>query len=311
MTIVRFIVACFAVACFAIAVAPALQGQESLHFRSAPSDLVVLSANVLDKDGGFVEGLEGDRFAIYDDGRRQPIHLFSREDTPVSVGIIIDSSASMRSKIGEVVAATLAFAKSSHPEDELFALSFNDRVQEPQRTSTDQGFLLASDLSALEQAVSSLRPEGRTALYDAVMAGLDLLQQGTRSRKVLIVVSDGGDNTSRATLDQVLERVRRSDATIYTIGLFDPDDPDANPGVLKSLAQATGGERYLPRSASPLLLACERIARDIRSGYTIAFEPSKHDGRYHEIRVKIDRASGRSLAVRARPGYVAPSEAKP
>jgi Ca-activated chloride channel family protein len=165
----------------------------------------------------------------------------------------------------------------------------------------------ASDLAALEQAVWSLRPDGRTALYDAVMAGLDRLDEGSRSRKVLIVMSDGGDNASRATTDQVLERARRSDATIYTIGLFDTGDPDANPGVLKSLAQATGGERYLPRSASPLLLACTRIARDIRSGYTIAFEPSKRDGRYHRIRVNVDRTNGRRLTVRTRPGYFAPA----
>ena len=154
--------------------------------------------------------------------------------------------------------------------------------------------------------MSSLRPDGRTALYDAVMAGLDRLDEGSRSRKVLIVMSDGGDNASRATLDQVLDRARQSDATIYTIGLFDPGDPDANPGVLKSLAQMTGGERYLPRSAGPLLLACQRIARDIRSGYTIAFEPSKRDGKYHRIRVEVDRADGRRLAVRTRPGYIAP-----
>lgn len=175
----------------------------------------------------------------------------------------------------------------------------------------DRAFLLAGDIAALEQTVSSLRPEGQTALYDAVMAGLERLDQASRARKVLIVMSDGGDNTSRATLDQVLERARHSDATIYTIGLFESGDPDANPGVLKSLAQMTGGERFLPRSAGPLLLACQRIARDIRSGYTIAFEPAKRDGKYHRIQVEIDRAGGRRLVVRARAGYLAPTAVKP
>jgi Ca-activated chloride channel homolog len=299
------------VASLAIAtIGPAVHGQQAAHFRSASNDLVVVSATVLDKEGGFVEGLDSGRFVIFEDGKRQRIDLFSHEDTPVSVGVIIDNSASMGPKIGEVVAATIAFAKSSHPEDELFTLSFNDRVQahEPLK---NRAFLLASDVAALEHAVSSLRPEGRTALYDAVMAGLDRLDEGSRSRKVLIVMSDGGDNASRATIDQVLERARRSGATIYTIGLFDPGDPDANPGVLKSLAQATGGARYLPRSAGPLLLACKQIARDIRSGYTIAFEPSKRDGRYHQIQVHVDRANGPRLAVRTRPGYFAPATAKP
>ena len=300
------------VALFAIAtIGPAVHGQKAPHFQSASNDLVVVSATVVDKEGGFVEGLDLGRFAIFDDGKRQPIDLFSHEDTPVSVGVIIDNSASMGPKIGEVVAATLAFARSSHPEDELFTLSFNDRVQEAHEALKNRAFLPASDVAALERAVSSLRPEGRTALYDAVMAGLDRLDEGSRSRKVLIVMSDGGDNASRATLDQVLERARRSGATVYTIGLFEPGDPDANPGVLKALAQATGGERYLPRSAGPLLLACQQIARDIRSGYTIAFEPSKRDGRYHHIQVQVARADGRRLPVRTRPGYFAPATAKP
>ena len=301
----RFIFALLAV----LAAGTALDGQESLHFKSSSSDLVVLAASVTDKDGGFVEGVGRERFIVYDEGKRQSIALFSNEDTPVSVGLIIDNSASMQPKVGEVVAAALACAKRSQPDDELFALAFSDGVQDVLK---DRPFLLAGDLADLEQALVALQPDGRTALYDAVMAGLDRLDAGTRSRKVLIVLSDGGDNMSHATLDQVLERARHTDATIYTIGLFEPGDPDANPGVLKSLAQMTGGERFLPRSPAPLLRACERIARDVRSGYTIAFEPSKRDGRYHRVQVDVDRADGRRLEVRARPGYVAPrSTGKP
>ena len=153
--------------------------------------------------------------------------------------------------------------------------------------------------------MSSLKPDGRTSLYDGIMTGLDRLDEGSRARKVLIVMSDGGDNASSATLDQVLDRARRSDATIYTIGLFDAADPDSNPGVLAELARTTGGERFLPRSAGPLLLACKRIAQDIRSGYTIAFEPPRLDNTYHRVRVEIERTNGRRLNVRTRPGYVA------
>jgi len=166
MAVLPFVVASFAIALFG----PALRGQEA-HFHSAATDLVVLSATVLDKDGGFVEGVDRERFAIYDEGKRQSIELFSHEDTPVSVGLIIDNSASMRPKIGEVVAATLAFAKSSHPEDELFMLAFNDRVQDVQETVSNRAFLFASDVEDLDRAMSALQPEGRTALYDAVMAG--------------------------------------------------------------------------------------------------------------------------------------------
>jgi Ca-activated chloride channel family protein len=300
VTVVRLLIA-FVVA---VAATPSEVGAQSAHFRGATSDLVVLSATIVDKDGGPVEGLERDLFTVYDEGARQRIDLFTNEDTPVSVGLIIDSSGSMRRKVGEVVAATVTFAKLSHPEDELFALAFNDEVRE---TSAAGAFLRAGDLTAVEKAVSSMRPEGRTALYDAVIAGLDRLEMGSQSRKVLIVMSDGGDNASRATLDQVLDRARRSDATIYTIGLFEAGDPDANPGVLKSIAQATGGERFLPRSPAPLLRACQQIAREIRSGYTLAFEPPKRDGRYHRIRVELNRPNGRRVDVRTRPGYFAPA----
>jgi VWFA-related protein len=286
--------------------AAALAAQESLHFRSASSDLVVLSASATDSDGGFVPDVPSERFAVFDEGQRQPIALFSSDDSPVSVGLIVDNSASMRPKTGEVLAATAEFARMSNPRDELFALSFNDDVHEALH---DRGFLMADDAEALHNALSSLQPQGRTALYDAIMTGLDRLEEGSRSRKVLVVLSDGGDNASTATLDDVLERARRSDATIYTIGLFDNTDRDRNPDVLQALARTTGGERYLPQSPGPLIRACQRIARDIRSGYTIAFEPASRDGRFHKLEVKVGSPNGRKLAVRTRTGYVAPSAA--
>jgi Ca-activated chloride channel family protein len=282
--------------------------QEPAHFHSASSDLVVLSASVTNADGGFASGVPGEHFAIFDNGKRQPIALFSSDDSPVSVGLIIDNSSSMRAKAAEVLAATIEFARKSNPDDELFALAFNDDVHEALH---DRRFLMADDVDALQQAVSSLRPDGRTALYDAIVTGLDRLDEGTRARKVLIVLSDGGDNASTATLHDVIERARRSDATIYTIGLFDSTDRDRNPGVLREIAQTTGGERYLPESAGPLMQVCQRIARDIRTAYTLAFEPSARDGRYHHLDVRVGPVNGRRLEVRARTGYVAPGPVTP
>jgi len=207
----------------------------------------------------------------------------------------------MRPKIGEVVAATLSFARSSNPNDELFAVRFNDDVQ---AAVSDAPFLLASDLQRLQSAMTSVRPDGRTALYDGIMASLDHLSRGSRARKVLIVISDGGDNASSATLDDVLKRARDSNAAIYTVGIYDDNDIDRNPRVLKDLAHATGGERYLPRSPGDLLRVCNLIAREIRSGYTIGYAPPDRDGAYHHIRVVLD-ARPRKLNVRTRPGYFA------
>jgi Ca-activated chloride channel family protein len=256
---------------------------------------------VTDRHGRYVSELARERFVVFDNGRRMPVELFTNEDMPVTIGLIIDGSSSMRSKVGEVIAASLAFAKSSNPNDELFAIRFNDDVRQ---MIPEPPFLPAADLRALQRAVSSLVPEGRTALYDAVVAGLEHLKAGTRPRKTLVVISDGGDNASRATLGDVLSRARVSNAAIYTIGIYDDQDVDQNPGALKSIARATGGERFLPRSPGALLQACERIAREIRSGYTIGYVPPDRDGAFHRIRVQVETPDQR-LTVRTRPGYFA------
>ncbi|HKB12238.1 MAG TPA: VWA domain-containing protein [Vicinamibacterales bacterium] len=263
--------------------------------------MVVLPVVVTDKQGRFISDLTTDQFAIFDNGRRVPIELFTNEDTPVTIGLVVDASGSMRSKIGEVVAATLAFAKSSNPEDELFAVRFNDDVQ---KLVTDPPFLLASDLNRLEAAMTSVRPDGRTSLYDGIISAFDYLSQGSRARKTLVVISDGGDNASAAQLNDVLRRARDSNAAIYTVGIYDDTDIDRNPRVLKALAEATGGARHLPRSPGDLLRTCHQIAREIRSGYTIGYVPPDHDGAYHRVRVVIE-AGERKLNIRTRPGYFA------
>jgi Ca-activated chloride channel family protein len=269
-------------------------------FRSGSSELVVLPVVVSDKQGRYVSDIARERFAVYDNGHPVPIELFTNQDTPVTIGLILDASSSMGPKLGEVLAASLALARSSNPEDELFALRFNDDVRD---AVAGHRFLRAGDSVALEIAIASVRPDGRTALYDALVAGLDRLAEGSRPRKVLVVMSDGGDNASAATLDRVLVRARNSNAAIYTIGLFEDEDLDRNPGVLKSLANTTGAERFLPRSSGELLKACERIAREIRGGYTIGYIPPDHDGAFHRVRVDIQPSA--RLTIRTRPGYFA------
>jgi Ca-activated chloride channel homolog len=138
-----------------------------------------------------------------------------------------------------------------------------------------------------------------------LMKGLDRLEQSDRQRRVLVLVSDGGDNASRATLDDVLQRARASKVTMYAIGLYDEGARDSNPGVLKRLADATGGERYLPQSPGPLMVACEQIAREIRNSYTVGYVPPDRDGRFHRLRVEVNAPGHQSLKVRTRPGYVA------
>jgi Ca-activated chloride channel family protein len=289
--------------------APTPAQQESRPLFSAGStELVVLPVVVTRGDGRFVSGLTQDRFGVYDNGRRQNVSLFSNADTPVTLGLVVDDSSSMGPKQGEVIAAALALARSSNPEDRVFAIDFNDHVHQ---TSTGEP-LFANDLQSINAALSRIVPEGRTALYDALLAALDraAADAAASARKVLVVISDGGDNASAARLAEVLERARHENVTIYTIGLFDEGDRDSNPRVLKKLAVETGGERFLPSSPGPLMQDVVHIAREIRNGYTIAYVPPEHDGQYHRVRVTVDIPDTRHLSIRTRPGYFSPGSAE-
>jgi VWFA-related protein len=269
--------------------------------------LVVLQATVTGRQGGFVSDLGAQDFQVFEDGKPQTIRLFKNEDVPVTVGLVVDQSTSMRPKLAEVSAAARAFVDSSNPDDEMFVVNFNEAVW----LGLHGEIRFTNNTVELGNAITTKPPGGQTALYDAIAKALDGLQAGTRDKKVLIVVSDGGDNVSKRSLAQVMKLAALSSAIIYTIGVFDEDDPDRNPGVLKRLAQATGGEAFLPNRLSEVGPICERIAQDIRHQYTIGYVPSNaaRNGAYRAIRV-IARVKGRALSVRTRTGYIA-GEPKP
>jgi len=207
----------------------------------------------------------------------------------------------MRSKLAEVSAAARSFVRSSNRDDEMFVVDFNEKVW----LGLPDAIRFTNNTAALENAITGRPAGGQTALYDAIAKGLTELQAGTRDKKVLIVVSDGGDNASARSQAQVMKLAELSSAVIYTIGVFDPEDPDQNPGALKRLAQATGGEAFLPSELAEVVPICERIARDIRHQYTIGYVPTNltDDGAYRAIRV-VARAKGHDkLSVRTRTGY--------
>ena len=210
----------------------------------------------------------------------------------------------MTPKRADVIAAALAFARSSNPLDQMFVVKFNEKVSFGLPANTP----FTDQVEQLQVALSRISSSGETALYDAVVAALEHLKKGTRDKKVLIVISDGGDNASKHKLKEITTLAGQSDAIIYTIGIFDEQDGDQNPSVLKRLAKDTGGEAFLPQSLKEIAPICEQIAHDIRNQYTLAYVPAnrKRDGTYRVIQVKaISRDRGR-LAVRARTGYFAP-----
>jgi len=267
--------------------------------------LVVLPVTVTDQRGDFVAGLRAANFQVFEAARPQEITLFDSEDVPVTVGLVVDNSGSMRSKRPGVVAASLAFVKSSNPRDELFVVNFNQKVS----LGLPQSVPFTSDLQQLRAALTKVYPSGNTALYDGIAAGLKHLKAGTRDRTALIVVTDGGDNASDLKFRDLLRMAEASNAIVYTIGLLDQSYTDENPKVLRQLAKETGGQAYFPTSPSGVHEASERIARDIRQQYTIGYVPANPvaDGRFRAIRVTAKAAGVGKLRVRTRTGYIAPA----
>ena len=267
---------------------------------SVETDLVTLAVTVVDPRGRFVPGLSRQQFRVYDNGEPRAIELFTSEDLPATVGLVIDSSSSMRGRRDEVTAAAVAFAGFSHPLDELFTVNFNEAIW----TGLPPYVPFAENVEQLRAALSRAPAQGMTALYDAVDVALNHLQLGTRDRRVLILVGDGGDNASALTLDRVVEHARRAGALIFSVMLADPDDREAKPSVLKKLARETGGVMFAPERVQGVMDAFTQIAREIRSGYTIGFSPPDSDG-FRAVRVVVDPGDGRQLLVRTRTGYYA------
>jgi len=270
---------------------------------SVDVDLVVLHATVCDRHGRLITGLQEQNFEVYEDGARQPIRLFRHEDVPVTVGLVVDHSGSMRRKLAEVSAAARTFVQSSNRDDQMFVVNFNEKVSR----GLPGAIRFSNDPAELENAILNASAGGKTALYDAIVEALELLKTSTLDKKVLIVISDGGDNASAHTLNQVTKLADQSSAIIYTIGIFDDDDPDRNPGVLKRLARATGGEAFFPDKVSASVEICTRIARDIRNQYTIGYVPTNptRNGGYRTVRVLAHAPGHGKLIVRTRTGYIA------
>jgi len=271
--------------------------------------LVVLKASVRTKAGTVVSGLRESNFKVEEDGQPQTIRAFQAEDIPVAVGLVVDNSGSMAKKRSDVAGAAVAFARASNPDDELFIINFNERIAFGLLGTR----LFSASPEELEAAIQKPVASGKTALYDAITVALTHLQKAANNRKALVVVSDGGDNASRHTLNEVLNEIGQAEVTIYTIGLFDEDDADSNPGVLRRIAKCSGGESFLPRQTSEAVSICEHIAKDIRTQYTITYSPTnpKSDGKYRAIKVKATDRTGAKLKVRTRTGYFASQDRKP
>jgi len=284
--------------------APAVAAGEQPFKLTATPELVVLDVSVKDAAGGHVSNLRADNFRVYENGNLQAITHFGSEDVPVTIGLVIDTSGSMRSKQPEVVAAALAFILASNRRDEVFVVNFSDGV----KNGLPESVPFTSDIDQLRAALSQSKPEGRTALYDAILFSLGHLEKGTRDRKTLVLVSDGGDNNSVHGSEDMVRMVRESRATIYTIGIFDESDRDQNPGLLRHIAQVSGGEAFFPVQLSEVSGICQEIAKDIRARYSVGYVPVRlgDKGSLRKLRVVAAQSGGHNLVVHTRTTYLLP-----
>jgi len=270
--------------------------------------LVLLPVKVTDAHGTFVSGLKGDDFRVFEDGQLQKLTVFEDEDSPVTVGLVVDHSRSMGSKLPDVISAVSSFAHSSNPQDEMFVVDFNDDVS----IERMNGKSFSNDAKDLEKALTAVSAHGRTALYDAVSEGLHHLQYGHLEKKALIIISDGGDNASHLKYSQVLALARQSHSMIYSIALLGSDEEE-NPELLRRLCKDTGGVTYIPRAGESVASVSTEIARDLREQYTLGYVPQnrKRDDSFRKIEVKVTVPGRGRLRVRTRKGYSPAAEMPP
>lgn len=270
-------------------------------------DLVLVPVTVTDSMSRLVTGLEKDNFVLLDNGEKQAIQHFSSEDAPISLGVIFDMSGSMVNKIEKARDAVIEFFKTANPEDEFFLIAFNDKPT-----------LIADFTNSVEDVQSQLVyvvPKGRTALLDSIYLGITKMRQAKQQRKALLIISDGGDNRSRYTENEIKSMVKEADVQIYAIGIFDQsprsDEERYGPQLLAEVTEVTGGRTFTVDNPNELTSVAGKIGVELRNQYVLGYRPTKpaRDGRWRKLRVKLNTPKGLpQLSVYAKTGYYAPSD---
>ena len=277
-------------------------GDEGPTIFSSDTRLVPLSVTVVDRTGHLVTNLPQSAFQVFENGVVQQIKMFKREDVEISLGLIIDNSGSMRDKRKQVATAALDLVKDSNPKDEVFIVNFNDEA------FLDCDF--TADTTKMEQALGKIDSRGGTAMRDAIRMSIDHLKQhAKRDKKVLLVVTDGNDNTSVEKLEDLVRKSHQSEVLIYSIGLLNEEEPreaKSAQRALKALADASGGLSYYPKTLPEVEKITPQVAHEIRNQYLVAYSPTNPalDGTYRQIKVTVTGHNN----VRTRAGYYATPE---
>jgi len=270
--------------------------------------VVQIPVTVTDPLNRFVTGLEKEHFRVFEDKVEQQISYFASEDAPLSIGLVFDTSGSMGSKLGKSRQAVAQFFKTANPEDEFFLVQFNDRPELIQDFTTN--------LEEIQNRLTFTQAKGRTALLDAVYMALHKMKKARNPRKALLIISDGGDNSSRYTESEIKNLVREADVQIYAIGIFEPvssrgrtAEELSGPGLLNELAEQTGGRHFAVENLNELPDVAAKIGIELRNQYILGYSPiiKERDGKYRKVLVKLV-APKRMPPLRAffRQGYYAP-----
>jgi VWFA-related protein len=282
--------------------------QDSAIFRS-DTRIVVCHVTVMDKSGHLITNLPKDAFTVFENKVKQEIRSFRREDIPVSIGLVIDNSGSMRNRINQVKAAAVKLVEASNKEDEVFVVNFNDAAYMDLPPGKD----FTNSIQELAQALAKIDTRGGTAMRDAIQMSIDHLRKGHRDKKVLVVITDGNDNASLISLDALVRNAHQSDVIIYGVGLLNEEEHGEARKAKKALIEltdATGGKVFFPASAEEVGQIAQQVAHDIRNQYTIEYSPSNSamDGTFRAIKVTV-KAPG-NPTVRTRSGYYATPDKK-
>jgi len=268
--------------------------------------MTLVNVTVTDPYGRLVTGLEQNNFRAFEDGSEQEILRFSSEDVPVSIGVIFDMSGSMADKIEKSRLAAMQFFRTANPQDEFFLVNFNDRAQ-----------LVSSFTGSVEDLQNRLMftsAHGMTALFDGIYLGLSQIRGAHNTKKALLIISDGGDNHSRYSENEIRKFVQEADVQIYAIGVYDENggkmpEEVAGPGLLNDLTQMTGGRTFAVQGLNDLPDIATKISMELRNQYVLGYRPGNRarDGKWRKIKIKLRPPKGLPpLTIYSRNGYFAP-----
>jgi Ca-activated chloride channel homolog len=288
------------------------ENQEGKPFQfGVEVDLVILPTTVVDKDGNFISGLKQEDFTVFENKVQQPLTYFGQIDLPITIGLVMDTSGSMRTKLPLVNQAAMQFLKLSNPNDETFLISFNHEV------NLVEDF--TDDLDTIREALDNITVTGGTALYDAILLGTQKAQKGSRQKQALLIISDGEDRDSYYRLEEVLRIIQESNVQAYVVGFLTPEPEEGlfdvfskNPqekakNALTRIAQETGAKAVFPKDISQLPAIMKSIAHELRNQYHLGYIPTNTalDGSWRAVQITLSNPANKSYRVRTRSGYYA------